>query len=232
MFKRLPLVTVLLAGVSIVFAVLITKELTRAPRRSPARSQPAASVATPPPAQPAAPAPNTGPGAYAVVASRNLFSPTRSEAPVTPPTPPTPAATLPKPNLYGVVLQEGVPAAYLEDPVTKRVARYRVGDSVAGGKVEAIEADTVKLARPEGQVIVRLHDPSRPKPAAAMPVPMPSPSAGGPVPTPTPGLAPGLTPGVTPPTGGSPVGMSPRRGLPPGALGRVPPQPADVPTPR
>jgi hypothetical protein len=220
MSKRLPLVIVLLVGVSLAFAALIAKELTRVPRVARPRPQPAASVSSAPAAAtPAAPTP-AAPGNNAVVASRNLFSPTRTEAPVAPvaATPP-PAPVLPKPNLFGVVLQDSTPIAYLEDPVTKRVARYRVGDSVAGGTVQAIGPDTVMLARPEGPVTVRLHDPTRPKPA------MPA----GTVPTPTPGM-----PTVTPPQGGAAQGgiTTPfRRPLPPGVPGRVPPQPTNAPSP-
>ena len=219
MSKRLPLVTVLLVGVAIAFAALIVKELTRVPRPSASRPQPAASVAAPAPTP--APPPAPGAASYAIVANRNLFSPTRSEAPVTPPTPPPVAATLPKPNLFGVILQDGTPTAYLEDPVTKRVARYRVGDSVAGGTVQSIEADTVMLLRPEGQVAVRLHDPARPRPAAPVPTPAPVPMPGAPTVAPPQGLVPG----------GVPPGSS-RRALPPGVLGRVPPQPTDAPSPR
>ena len=223
MSKRLPLVIVLLVGVSLVFAALIVKELTSVPRVARPRPQPAASVSTSPPAAaPAAPAAVTA-GSYAVVASRNLFSPTRTEAPVAPvaAAPPPPAPILPKPNLFGVVLQDSTPIAYLEDPVSKRVARYRVGDSVAGGTVQAIGSDTVTLARPEGQVVVRLHDPTRPKPA--------TPTAPIPAPTPTPGM-----PTVNPPQPGAPGAVTPqfRRPLPPGVLGRVPPQPTNAPTPQ
>jgi hypothetical protein len=221
MSRPLPLLTVLLVGLSIAFGALIVKELSSAPPARTARPQPAASVPAAAPASPAAPA---APGAaaagaanYAVIASRNLFSPTRTEAPPPPPAAaaPPPAPVLPKPNLFGVVLQDGTPVAYLEDPVTKRVARYRVGDNVAGGKVKTINADTVMLARPEGEVTVRLHDPTRPKPAA--PAQAAPPAAGvrqPPVPQP-----------VTPE--GRPTITTPRRPLVPGALGRVPSQPTD-----
>ena len=222
MSKRLPVITVLLVGVSLAFAALIARELTSVPRVAKPRPQPAASVgAFPPGATPADSAPAAA-GQYTVVATRNLFSPTRSEAPVTPLAAPPPAPVLPKPNLFGVVLQEGTPIAYLEDPVTKRVARYRVGDSVAGGTVQAIGSDTVMLARPEGQVTVRLHDPTRPKAAARAT----------PTPTPFPTLSPG-TPTVVPPTGagGSGVTTPFRRPLHPGVLGRVPSPPSNVPSP-
>ena len=227
MSRRLPLITVLLVALALTFAGLIARELTTVPRAPVSRPQPAASVA----ATPAAPAP--GPVAapnYSMVASRNLFSPTRSEAPPAPPTPGPPPPVLPKPNLFGVVLIEGTPVAYLEDPVSKRVARYRVGDAVAGGTVKAIESDTVQLLRPEGQITVRLHDPTRPRPAGAAP---PAP------------ITPGVTPGVPMPLPTSPIpigGISqpgapgtnpaithPRRPMPPGALGRFPSRPTDAP---
>ena len=218
MGKRLPLVTVLLIGVALVFAGLIARELTSV-RHSPApRPQPAASVASPTPAAaPAAAAPGAN---YAVVASRNLFSPTRTEAPPAPPpsaaVPPPPV--LPKPNLFGVVLIEGTPVAYLEDPVSKRVARYRVGDSVAGGTVKAIESDTVLLVRPDGQVTVRLHDPTRPR-------------AGGPAPTQAPGGQPPAIGGVPPQPGQIP-GAVVRRPPLQGVLGRNPYQPNDAHPPQ
>jgi len=219
--RRLPLLTLLFVGASIAFAVMIVKELTSAPPARARRSQPAASVAaTGPPAGPAGQAP-AGAGNYSVIASRNLFSPTRTEAPVAPPAPPAAVApVLPKPNLFGVVLQDGTPVAYLEDPVTKRVARYRVGDAVAGGTVKTIGSDTVMLARPEGEVTVRLHDPTRPKPA----LPAPSTPAAHPPVAPTPGVMPEGRP--------MPNITTPRRPFVPGALGRVPPQPNDAATPR
>jgi hypothetical protein len=143
-----------------------------------------------------------------------------------PVTPPAPA--LPKPNLFGVVLLDGGPVAYLEDPVSKRVARYRVGDQVAGGTVQTIGSDTVTLARPEGQVMVRLHDPSRPRPAA--PAGVPAPAAGqhtqpvspiGPIP-----------PGGVMPEGAPPHTLTQPRRPTPGIMGRIPQQPTDATTPR
>jgi hypothetical protein len=235
MLRRLPLVTVLLVALALGFAGLIVKELTTVPRAPVTRPQPAASVGTTPGAPPPAPGSTAAPN-YTVVASRNLFSPTRSEAPPAPPTPPPPPPVLPKPNLFGVILIEGTPVAYLEDPVSKRVARYRVGDSVAGGTVKSIESDTVMLLRPEGQVTVRLHDPTRPR--AAMPT---NPNAPGvhtpPIPTanPTLGGIPPHTLGGIPPQVNNPEGRptitQPRRPLAPGPFGR-PPQPTDATPPQ
>jgi hypothetical protein len=137
-------------------------------------------------------------GAYANVAARNLFSPTRTES--APTATAAAAAASPaaaKPNLFGVVLRDGAPLAYLEDPATKRVAGYQVGDSVAGGTVQTISADGVVIARPDGNMDVRLRDPSRPRPAAAA-VPVAQPVAATPV-----------LPGVIPPATGAPGAAAP-----------------------
>jgi hypothetical protein len=226
--RRLPLLNVLLVGVSLVFALVIARELTTSPRPMAPRPQPATTAAAP--AAPAATPPPPADG-YTIIATRNLFSPTRTEAPPPPPQPPVSAAVnLPKPNLYGVVLRDGAPIAYLEDPVTKRVAGYRVGDTIAGGTVTTIADDTVMLARPEGQVTVRLHDPTRPRPPAPS---APVRSPGAPV-SPT-GVAPQASPlpsstsTVQPVPGSRPV----RRPLPPSVVRRTPsPQATDAPTPK
>jgi len=109
-----------------------------------------------------------------------------------------------KPNLHGVVLREGAPIAYLEDPLTKRIAGYRIGDPIAGGTVQTISADAVVIARPDGVVDVRLRDPSKPRP--------PAPAAGG-----------------QPPVQGQPIpGV---QGLPPVPGAVQPPAPIPQPTP-
>ncbi|TMQ21755.1 MAG: hypothetical protein E6K82_14970 [Candidatus Rokuibacteriota bacterium] len=185
-------------------------------------------------------------GAYGVVASKNLFSPTRTEAPVTQT---TAAAAAMKPNLYGVVLREGAPIAYLEDPTTKRVSGYRIGDAVGGGTVQAINADSVTINRPDGKLDVRLRDPSKPRPAAgpatagvpltpgAQPagtqpgLPGVIPPAMPPIVPTIPGQVPGQ-PGVVPPAvaPSAPPIIPGRRPLPPNLLRRLPQaQPADAP---
>ena len=98
-------------------------------------------------------------GAYGVVASRNLFSPSRSEAPTSPV-----VAAGPKPLLHGVVMDGLKSRAYLEDPAAKRTFGYAVGDTVAGGRVQSISDDRVVIARPDGLVEVLLQDPAKPKP--------------------------------------------------------------------
>jgi hypothetical protein len=95
--------------------------------------------------------------------------------------------------------------------------------------VQKIGSDTVTLARPEGQVLVRLHDPTRPR-AAAPPVQGAKPSVGA---HPGPGGAPI---GPVPPAGVFPEGAppqsitQPRRPTP--GMGRIPSQPIDATTPR
>jgi len=112
-----------------------------------------------------APTPAASAGGYGVVASRNLFSPSRSEAPAGPV-----VAAGPKPFLHGVVMDGPKSRAYLEDPTVKRTFGYAVGDAVSGGRVQSISQDRVVIARPEGLVEVLLQDPAKPKlatPAAA-----------------------------------------------------------------
>src|SRR5262245_37115921 len=129
-------------------------------------------------------APRASVTAYNVVAVRNLFSPTRTEAPSSAVVAGGPMFV--KPNLYGVVVRDSGSIAYLEDPTTKRIAGYRVGDRILGGTVQTIKSDGVTIDAPGGAMDVRLHDPSKPRATPAA------------VSTPQPGVAPAL-PGVIPP---------------------------------
>jgi hypothetical protein len=223
MSRQLIALNAALVLVALLAVGYVAREL-RAPLPPPARR---AAAPTPPPT--ATPAPPEAPpaGGYGVVASRNLFSPNRSEAP--PATSPTAAAAAPlapRPNLYGILLSEGAPVAYLEDPTTKRVAGYRLGDAIAGGTVKRIGADHVVLNRPEGEVSVRLRDPSKPRPPAPVagqpggpPAAQPGAPAAGP-----PGVP--RTPGAVTQQPGTPV--LPRRPLPPNLLRRMPPPATDA----
>src|SRR2546428_6020373 len=94
--------------------------------------------------------------AYNVVAARNLFSPTRTEAPTSGAVATTP---LLKPNLFGVVVRESGSIAYLEDPKTQRVAGYRVGDPSPGRTPPArtVRGETIHATR--GAMHVRRHAP-------------------------------------------------------------------------
>jgi hypothetical protein len=215
--RRLLAVNVLLVAAALVSAALVVREL-RTPAALPlARTR----TATPEVAAAARAETPPAPATYGSVAARNLFSPTRTEAPPTP-VASTPAATLARPSLHGVVLRDGAPIAYLEDPTTKRVAGYRLGDAIAGGSVQAIAADHVVIARPDGKLDVRLRDPSRPRAAPPVtPVGQPGTQPGQRV-TQPPGLAPGpVQPGAVqaPPQ----VPIPGRRPLPPNLLRRVPP---------
>ena len=236
MSKRLLMLNALLVGASAGLIAYIGWQVASPKTDTPGRrasSAPVASTATAPAAT------DRSGGAFGTIASRNLFSPDRTESASANAS--NALAALPKPSLHGVILRDGAPVAYLEDPITKRVAGYRVGDSVAGGTLQSISEDRVILTRPEGQVDVRLHDPSRPRPQApptpgqaevqpgvqrpAFPIPQPG------VPQPFPGAAPqrGFQPPVTtlqPDLQGQQPG---RRPLPPNLLRRVPPGMPDAP---
>jgi hypothetical protein len=236
MSRRLVVINAALGVVAIVAAGYTIREL-----RTEAPTAVVRPASTPQPSSPpAADAPAPPPGGYASVAARNLFSPTRSEAP---PSAVASGPALPKPQLYGIILREQAPVAYLEDPATKRVAGYRVGDAVAGGTVKTIANDHVVLNRPEGEVNVRLRDPSKPRPAA----PPAAAAPGGTLPTipgapvpPGQGVAPPTVaaPGApaVPPAGVQPLPQNPnalpplpRRPLPPNLLRRLPPAGNDAP---
>lgn len=242
MMKRALTLNALLAVVAVGLTGYVAWEAVRpAPPARPPRVRDAAPPAPAPLPAPEMPSP---PGTYGIIASRSLFSPTRSEAPATATgNSAAPATPVSKPNLYGVVLREGASLAYLEDPVTKRVAGYRIGDTVAGGTLKSIDADKVVLARPEGAVDVRLHDPTKPRPTAPV---APAPVPGGPLPPTTPqlpGVVPPVSPqpavpmppqvqGATPPVGPLPPTLTPgRRPLPPSLLRRFQQyQPGNAPT--
>jgi hypothetical protein len=152
----------------------------RAPAPSAEVALPAAAEA--PGLQPT-PSPPSPLAAYAVVAERNLFSATRTEAPPEPPRPAAgtgpPAPPAPKPRLYGIVLlPEGRGRAYLEDVQRRRVFAYSVGDLVGDARLEQIKSDRVVLRRGSEAFEVLLHDPSKPRQAAA-PSGVQSPETGG-----------------------------------------------------
>jgi hypothetical protein len=67
-----------------------------------------------------------------------------------------PATTSVQPLLYGVIYGNRGWVAYIEDPLTKTVAPYRVGDAVAGQTVETIEDERVLLKGPGGTMEIHL----------------------------------------------------------------------------
>jgi hypothetical protein len=216
--SRLLAVNVVLAGIALLCVGIIVKQLVSTPPTVAGRSRPpAAGSGAPPAAEPQ----HLPAQAYSMIANRNLFSPTRSETPGTGAVG-GPTINVVKPSLHGVVLREGAPIAYLEDPLTKRIAGYRIGDPIAGGTVQTISADAVVIARPDGVVDVRLRDPSKPKPPAPGPAGQ-QPVQGQPIPG-VPGLPP--MPGAVQPTVPQPTpGVGVPRVFPPGQPGAqvVPP---------
>jgi hypothetical protein len=219
--RRLLAVNIVLAGVSVLCMALIVRQLAAVRPAATPRARSTTAAAPPPAAASEARLPAQ---AYNVIASRNLFSPTRSEAPG-----PGVAGSAPvlvaKPALHGVVLREGSPIAYLEDPLTKRIAGYRVGDPIAGGTVQTISADAVMISRPDGMVDVRLRDPSKPRPAPAAP-----PQAGQPGQQPVAGQPPagGQLPNQGLMPAPAPAQQPPRAFTPPGP---PVPQPSPMPQP-
>jgi hypothetical protein len=230
MVKRLLTLNVLLGLVAAGFGAYIVWELMR-PVASPPPERPRA-ISSASPSALATPAVRQGaPGTWTVIASRNLFSPTRSETAGPAGQTAAQVSQLPRPLLFGVVIRtDGALIAYLEDPVTKRVAGYRVGDTVAGGVVQRITSSGVVLARPDGTVDVRLHDPAKPR------APVPSqPQAPGAPPPGTQGQPPvegqPAPPAPSQAPGTSQLGPPYRRPLPPNLIRRLPQgPPSDAPS--
>ena len=163
MSKKILALNVVLAGVAVFLAVWLVRDLAATRPLPPPVARKAAGAAGPE---------NTAPEnaaqdrltAYNVIVAKYLFSPSRTEgAPeVAKPVVPLP----PKPILLGVVVDGPSSRAYLEDPSTKRVFGYQVGDSVAGGKLEKITDDRIQISRSDGVMDVLLRDPAKPRPPA------------------------------------------------------------------
>jgi hypothetical protein len=183
----LRMLNIALALVGCLLAATLTRELVAAhPLPSPPVPRATRAVATAPPPSASA-APSTA--GYGVIATKNLFSASRSETAAGPV-----AAAGPKPVLHGVVLDGPKSRAYLEDPLVKRTFGYAVGDTLGGGRVESIAADRVVIGRGDGSVEVLLRDPSKPRPTP----PAPGPAGGAPAGAAPSGTA--TTPSATPPT--------------------------------
>ena len=187
MSAPLRMVNIALALVGCLLAAALTRELgTAHPLPLPPVPRATRAVATAPPPSAGAPPSTAG---YGVIATKNLFSASRSEAAAGPV-----AAAGPKPVLHGVVLDGPKSRAYLEDPLVKRTFGYAVGDTLGGGRVESIAADRVMIGRGDGSVEVLLRDPSKPRPTPPAPGPAGAPPAGA-APSGT-----ATTPAATPPT--------------------------------
>ena len=128
----------LLAAISTLLVVYIVRELVT-PFGKPPPVQPAA-VAAMVPDSPSRPTAVVSQARNTLIVARNLFSPDRSDSPGGgAATAGAPATARVKPQLFGVVLGQ-IATAYLEDPITKHVGGYRVGEVVAGASIRAIEA--------------------------------------------------------------------------------------------
>ena len=154
---------------------------------------------------------------YGVIGAKSLFSPARTEGEAAA----GPAQSGPRPFLYGVVVATDLSIAYLEDPGSKRVTGYRVGDAIAGGTLTVIAPDHVVLKRSDGMIDVPLRDPAKPRAA----VPEPAPPAGAPPTAPPPTAFPQpQMPGMPPqPPASALPGAFPQ---PPGLRRRLPVLPA------
>src|SRR2546423_11531184 len=208
--RRFVALNVVLAALSAVLIAYIVRQLI-SPTPLPVGGRRAAATTVVPAAVDTPRAPT---GAYTVVAARNLFSPSRTDSAAGTTT--AAAGPVVRPNLFGIVVRDGGSIAYLEDPVTKRVVGYRVGDKVVGGTVQTIKADSVVIERPEGPVDVRLRDPGRPR-AVAPPGQTGVPQLGAMPPTTLqpgqPGQTAPLLPGVIPPAA-APQPLSPQTAQP------------------
>ena len=214
--------TVLMAIGSALFAAQIGRGVLTT-KSMPERKAPAA-PAGPPALATGGPETRSPLPSYASIPAKNLFSPSRSESAS------GVAATLvgPKPFLYGIVVRDDLSIAYLEDPASKRVAGYRIGDAIAGGTVAAIAPDHVVLTRADGAVEVKLRDPSKPRPAVAEAATPAGPGAHG---TP-PGMPPAgaiRTPLPPPPPGSVPAPPTLLRRLPAPPGMPLPPAARDEP---
>jgi hypothetical protein len=220
MSKRLLVVNVVLVGLAVFFAVALARALTHS------RSLPS----PPAPRRVTAPVGGSGEAAessvaaeklanYNVVAAKHLFNPSRTEggaAAATPTTPPPP-----KPILLGVLVDGARSRAYLEDPATKRVFGYQVGDTVSGGRLDQITDDKVVIVRPDGAMDVLLRDPAKPRPA-----PPPAAASAPGTPAPTAPTAPTTSTPQQPATPGSRLenALTGRPAVPPRAVRRLPPE--------
>ncbi|HYB43042.1 MAG TPA: hypothetical protein VEL75_14790 [Candidatus Methylomirabilis sp.] len=161
--RRLLFANLAATGLAAFLAVSLVRDLTHPMRvpPPPLRRHAGVAIAPPPKGSPAAPRDTLE--SYGVVAERSLFNPSRREETATA-APALPVSLAPRPLLDGVVVDGAKSRAYLEDPRTRQVLGYGVGDTVAGGQLEAITEDRAVIRRPDGPITILLYDPARPKP--------------------------------------------------------------------
>ena len=98
--------------------------------------------------------------AFPEIVRGNVFDPHRLERSSPATSVPTSSALV----LQGVVVDGALGRAFLEEPTTRRVAGFSVGDVVAGGAIQRIADDRVIIATSTGLMEILLRDPSKPKP--------------------------------------------------------------------
>src|SRR2546427_4465764 len=149
-----------MSGLSVFFSITIVHTPSAPDSRTPSRTGRAFEVTASHRHDVAAPGSPIR-GAYEVIATRNLFDPNRSDAKNVAAIVETlpPAAAL---ALYGVVISEDTRLAYLENPATKRIAGYKIGDRLAGGEGEGERAGARGIIRRGSPIQVRFHHPNKP----------------------------------------------------------------------
>jgi len=187
--RTLFLINVVVGALGCLFAVGIVRDVVTHRSLPPAPAPRATQSTLDPGGPPAAPQPLAS---FQVIATKNMFSPGRTEASGGLAAAPGGG---PRPILHGVLIDGERSRAYLEEPPAPQVFGFAVGDQVGGGRLEAIEPDRVVIVRPQGRIEVFLQDPSKPRqvtPAAAGPPGQPPgqvirvPSSSGRVTTPRP----------------------------------------------
>jgi hypothetical protein len=232
--SRLGWLNVTLLGAAACFAFGLTRELAashplpRLPVRQAASTSPAG---TADPSSLGVSAGRDERTLFSAIADKNIFSPSRNNTSAITDGPGG------KPFLHGVVVNDRKSRAYLEDPTSRKIFGYAVGDSVGGGRLDTIKADRVVILRSEGPMEVLLRDPSKPQPTATMtagatgaavptslPALQPIPSAG-----PSPGSLPSPVPVQVAGAAGSTAPPRPLQSIPPDFLRRprAAPQPEE-----
>lgn len=69
-----------------------------------------------------------------------------------------------RPRLQGIVIRDNGAVAYIQNPRTKGVAGYRIGDAIGGSVLQTIEEDRVVLKGPNDTIELRIAPLPRKKP--------------------------------------------------------------------
>jgi hypothetical protein len=102
-------------------------------------------------------------GYYDLIATRSLFSPNRADSASSEATGRV-ELTTPALALYGVAISDETRVAFVQDLATKQISSYKIGDQLAGGRLERIEPDRVVVMRANGPIEVPLRRPKESEP--------------------------------------------------------------------